>query len=181
MNLYLVRHGEDLPGYRGGWALYPLTQKGRRQISDLADYIIENGISFSYIVSSDLPRAKQSAEILAKKMHKKIIFDSDFREYNNGDLAGMSNAEADKKYPGLYFNAVGMDDHFPHGESPREYFLRISKAYEKIVAKGDDILLITHGGVLDVINHLVHHLKWTNNSPYKKYYKNAELLSLHIK
>ncbi len=64
--IYLMRHGADDPDRLGGWSPYGLTDIGRQQALDAAERIINVGITAIY--SSDLPRAKETAEIVAKTL-----------------------------------------------------------------------------------------------------------------
>src|SRR5574344_1637714 len=180
MNIYLVRHGEDTPGYRGGWAKFGLTELGKMQIKDFAIHFKNDKIHIDYMISSDLPRAKESSDIISNYLKLDYMLDSDWREYNNGDLAGMKNEEADKKYPGLYFSSIGMDESFPHGETPREYYQRIKKALNEIIKEKKDVLIVTHGGVIDVVRHILENKNWTNSSNDKIYYKEAQLVHFKI-
>lgn len=120
------------------------------------------------IISSDLNRAKETAFCIAKKFEMKAEANQKWREHNNGIMAGMSNEEAEIKFPGLYFNTLGMDEKYPMGESPREFLNRIEKIFYNLVdevsAKDEDILVVTHGGVINIIYHLVKEIEWSNKN-----------------
>lgn len=64
-----------------------------------------------------------------------------------------------------------MDERYPGGESPRENVERIKYAFEKLasaVAEGtvsSRIGVVTHGGVINIIYHIVKGLEWSNRSP----------------
>ncbi len=61
-----------------------------------------------------------------------------------------------------------MDERYPGGESPREFFLRIREWFTEACAewtgKEGGILIVTHGGVINVIYHLVKGLEWSNQN-----------------
>ena len=78
--------------------------------------------NIKHIYSSDLPRAVQTAEPIAAALNLPIIALKQFREVNNGDLAGMKNDIANSKYPGLYWDTIEWEEHYPNGESPKEFF-----------------------------------------------------------
>ena len=65
-------------------------------------------------------------------MNIPIELSPEWRETNNGVLAGMPNEQALQMYPGLFYNSLGMDDQYPGGESPRENYERIKIAFEKL-------------------------------------------------
>ena len=98
----------------------------------LADYLERHkeNYHFKKIITSDLKRAETTAIILAKKLQLPLEKESALRETNNGDLAGMLNSEANRKFPHLYFRSLAMDEHYPNGESPREFYQRIKTWFE---------------------------------------------------
>ena len=165
MIVYLIRHGADDSTKRGGWSDQPLTDEGLEQSEQLAQTLIERKCEAAKIVSSDLPRAKQTAEILAKRLHLPVAFSPDFREVNNGALAGMENAVAEKQYPGLYWKSLAWEQRYPGGESPRAFYERIKSAWEKLIAGNQDsLILVTHGGVINVILHLLNGVPYSNKN-----------------
>lgn len=89
MICYLVRHGKDDETVRGGWSTQPLTEEGIQQSQQLAERM--SSLPIENIYSSDLCRAMDTAKILANKLQLTVIPLSQFREVNNGDLAGMKN------------------------------------------------------------------------------------------
>ena len=124
MVCYLVRHGQDDETIRGGWSDHPLTDTGIRQAEELAQKLtsITKNAKIHCIYSSDLRRAMQTSQILAEKLCLPVVPLAQFREVNNGDLAGMQNDTALIQYPGLFWNQLRWDQPYPNGESP--IFLR---------------------------------------------------------
>ncbi len=185
MTCYLIRHGKDDDTVRGGWSNASLTDEGIAQVENLALRLSESeAISIVQLFASDLPRASQTADLLAKRLNLPVAKMPEFRETNNGVLAGMKNELANEQYPGLYWNTLGWDEHYPHGESPHEFFVRISDAWFKfkknIAARtSGDIALVTHAGVISVILCIEKNVVYTNKSnPFPV--KNAEWLSVEI-
>ncbi|MNC61424.1 Histidine phosphatase superfamily [compost metagenome] len=80
----------------------------------------------------------------------------------------MPNEIVDERYPGLYFSALRMDERYPGGESPLEFYTRIKAAFKQICLEqhereqSENLLIVTHGGVINVIYHLVRGLEWSN-------------------
>jgi len=157
MICYLVRHGQDDNTVRGGWSMSPLTENGIRQAEHLAEVIASDKAAYDIrrIFSSDLPRAVQTARPTAAALGLEIEERPEFRETNNGELAGMKNVIALRRFPGMFWNTLDWDQHYPGGESPHEFYDRISAAWEKLKAEvsGSDgnIMLVTHAGVINVI------------------------------
>ncbi len=167
MNIYLIRHGDDNENYRGGWCELPLVEEGIEKCKKLRDYLYDNKDIFKIdrIISSDLNRAKMTADIINEKLKVDISYDSRLRENNNGLLAGMKNEEAIAKFPNVFFSNLEYDEKFPGGESPKEFFERIKKAFFEIVDENRDkenIIIVTHAGVISIIYHIINNLKWTN-------------------
>ena len=170
MNLLFVRHGKDSDQHRGGWSQLDLLPEGKREAKTLADYLVQHkeDYHFTKMITSDLKRAETTATILAETLQLSLEKESNLREMNNGDLAGMLNSEADQKFPRLYFRSLAMDEHYPNGESPREFYQRIKTWFQRFLQENDDSdetqIVVTHGGVINIIYHLVNQIEWTNKS-----------------
>ncbi len=175
--IYLMRHGADDPDRLGGWSPYGLTDIGRKQVSDAAVKMISAGIAAIY--SSDLPRAKETAEIVANKLRLPVAFLPVFRETNNGLLAGMLKSKANLLYPGLHWNALEWTQRYPDGESPELFFQRISQAWKTFKQDNAEntVLLITHGGVISIIMCIENHVSYSNRESIYKV-GNAEVISI---
>lgn len=149
--IYLMRHGADCPDRYGGWSEYGLTGEGRRQVELAKAGLADRGISEIY--SSDLARAKETAEIVAAHLGLPVTYLPQFRESNNGRLAGMPKREAGEKYPGLHWSALDWTEPWPGGESPEQFYQRIKSAWLAFRDRmqGKTVLLVSHGGVMNVI------------------------------
>lgn len=167
MTVYLVRHGKDDPGIRGGWSRQGLTPEGKIQAHMLADRLAESPHTIDRVYSSDLPRASETAQILADVLAVPVQLLSEFREANNGDLAGMDNCLAEQLYPGLYWSALDFTERYPNGESPETFHRRILRAWSAFRENiqhntHQDAVLVTHGGVIEVILCMEHGLEYSN-------------------
>ncbi len=184
MICYLVRHGKDDDSVRGGWSNSPLTAEGAIQVERLAaELLLANNMDIGTIYSSDLPRAKQTAEILASVLSVPIIEMSEFRETNNGVLAGMNNQIAERHYPGLYWSALDWEQPYPGGESPRQFYNRIADAWRNfkyMVQRLDhNVILVTHGGVIHIIQCIERGIAYSNKTnPFPVSY--AEMIGVEI-
>ena len=164
--IYLMRHGADPSDRYGGWSAYGLTEKGREQVHSAKGNLVDKGIT--QIFSSDLVRAKETAEIVADGLSLEVTYLPQFRESNNGLLAGMLKTEAAVKYPGTYWSALDWTETWPEGESPEQFFHRIQKAwYEFKKLVGDNnVLLVSHGGVMNIILCLENGIPYTNKETH---------------
>lgn len=153
--LILMRHGEDDPARLGGWSDAGLTAIGRAQVRATAERLAADFPDIRRIYASDLRRARETAEIVGDLLGLPVALMPAFRETNNGLLAGMPKEEARARYPGIWFAALGFDERYPGGESPREFEARIAAAWTEFRAEtaplDGDTLLVTHAGVINVI------------------------------
>ncbi len=161
VTLHLVRHGQDDPERVGGWSDNPLTPAGIGEIERLLSEIDD---SYDLFVSSDLERTKETSEILNAKIHMDILYSEAFREANNGILRNLSKRDFQIHYPGRYFSTLGMDESYPQGETPNQFFQRVEAAFLFLLQahRGKKILLITHGGVITVILCLLRGFPYSN-------------------
>lgn len=167
MNIYFIRHGDDDERYRGGWSQLPLIDIGIEKAKKLGIYLKENmdKYNFEKIISSDLKRTKMTTELINEALNLPVEYDKRIRENNNGELAGMLNEEAIEKYPNCFFGSLEYDEPFPGGESPKEFFERVKKALHELIEENSDIqnlMVVTHAGVIAIIYHIVNDIKWTN-------------------
>ena len=182
MKIIFVRHGKDDDNYRGGWSKMDLIPEGIEQAKQLAKHIKENNREYQIqrIVASDLPRTMTTARFISAELGLPIQQEWRLRETNNGDLAGMLNEEALKRYPGLFFSSLKMDEAYPNGESPNDFFNRIKMWFDEFVAiyknTNENVLVVTHSGVINIIYHLVNGIEWNNQSHI---FKSANC-SIHI-
>lgn len=174
MKIFLVRHGADEEGFRGGWSKRGLIEQGVLQSRRLGEYLhrYQDEYGIRTMMSSDLTRAVETTREMERSFNQEAIYSQDWREMNNGYLAGMPNQEADTRYPGVYFNTLGMDAPFPGGETPKHFYNRITKAFESLCMKLEcqevksNVLLVTHGGVVNVLYYHLNGQEWTNKSPF---------------
>ena len=153
--IYLIRHGADDNTRLGGWSDAKLSPIGIEQVRHASEKISSGDYDIQHIFSSDLPRAKESAVIIAEKLGLYVTFIRDFRETNNGDLAGISKANFQTDYPGLFYSSLKWDQRYPNGESPALFYNRIKNSWQifkkDVSTLSGSTLLVTHGGVIDVI------------------------------
>ena len=177
----LVRHGKDDDTVRGGWSQQPLTDEGEVQAAELAVFVQKSGLGIQQVYSSDLLRAMQTAQIVADSLRLPIVPKPEFREVNNGNLASIKNELAAEQYPGLYWNTLAWEQQYPGGESPKEFYERIRCAWDvlqkDILERNENVMLVTHGGVMHVILSIVKGEIYSNQASPRKI-RNAELIAL---
>ena len=179
--IYLIRHGEDDDTCLGGWSDAGLSPVGIEQARQASDRILQGNYNIRHVFSSDLPRAKETADIIAERLGLGVTLLREFRETNNGDLAGISKERFQAEYPGLFWSSLEWEQRYPNGESPRQFYDRICAAWRDFRDKADrlsgNVLLVTHAGVIDVILCLEEGIPYTNRRPSHRI-ANAEIVSV---
>lgn len=152
--LCIVRHGETAWNAEHrvqGQLDVPLNAIGQAQA--LAAAKILSREKFDAIYSSDLSRARQTAQPTANLLCKEIFLEKDLRERHYGIFERLTYAEVKVRYPEDYarFEAREPEYAFRTGESLRDFSARSIAVIAKIVNQNKDqsILVFTHGGVLD--------------------------------
>src|SRR4028119_462374 len=108
--LYLIRHGQsagNAAGRFGGHSPTPLSELGFEQAKHTAQALTKEKIQAVY--SSDLLRAVQTAEPLAKSLNLPIIKTSAFRERHVGVLEGLTFDESKAAFPKDYYALVNRN------------------------------------------------------------------------
>lgn len=159
-SITLIRHGEDEPGKVGGWSDNALTPNGVAQASLLAERL---GKDYDLIISSDLRRCRQTAEIIGERIGCPIVYDEGLREVDNGDYRDLSVEEFERRGCKRFLD-LGMDESYPGGESPSSFFRRVKQAYLAILDgyAGRKLAIVTHGGCLSVILCLLKGWRYSN-------------------
>src|ERR1041384_8498238 len=73
MRLYFLRHGEaDWPNWDRPDDERPLTERGKKEMRKVAKFLRELDISLDDILSSPLPRARQTADIVGDRFKLQV-------------------------------------------------------------------------------------------------------------
>jgi len=151
-----IRHGRtawNADGRIQGHRDIALDELGRWQAQRLADALA--GESLQAIYSSDLRRARDTAEPLQRRHGLEVIIDPGLRERGFGDFEGHSFAQIEQRWPDQAERWRRRDEAFEPrgGESLRDFRRRVVAAVDRLAARhrGQNIVLLTHGGALDVL------------------------------
>ena len=134
--LLLVRHGEtdwNAEGRLQGHTDRPLSDYGRGQARRLAEEL--EGEELEAIYSSDLARARETAEIVGERLGLPIALEPDLREKDWGTWEGLSPVERDR------VEFVGEST-----EAHQERMLRALRTIAERHPGNARILVVTHGG-----------------------------------
>lgn len=153
--LYLVRHGESEANAAkryAGQSDSPLTARGREQAQAVAAAL--RSVRFDRVISSDLARARDTAEVIAREHGLEVEAYPELREIDVGEAAGRSIEDAKERFdwgPGRFVE-------WPGGESLEEVRDRVVSAIDRIVgaSPGRTICIVGHGGVTRIlVSHLL--------------------------
>jgi len=149
MLIWLVRHGEtelnndaDVSQDRiRAWRDVPLNQAGRDTAKDTAEHLQDKRIEV--IVSSDLSRARETADIIGKALGIHPIYTNKLRPWDLGMLTGQSTKDA---IPKIKEYVDHPDRPVPKGESFNSFmnraFAGVADAIDR--AQGETLCLVTH-------------------------------------
>jgi len=153
--ILLVRHGQSVWNAQRRWqgaADPPLSALGRTQAEALAGAI--RGESVDAVVSSDLIRARETAEIVMGELGlTELHIEPRFRERDVGEVSGLTVEEIDERWPGLLDQwRAGTLLQMPGGEA--DITPRVTSALTELAASppGRVVLVVTHGGVIGAID-----------------------------
>ncbi|MGB7926306.1 MAG: histidine phosphatase family protein [Pyrinomonadaceae bacterium] len=155
-SVLLIRHGQsqgNAEGRFGGHTSTPLSQRGRLQTEATARALASE--TFTAIYSSDLRRAVQTAEPLARLTRLEINKTEAFRERSVGVMEGLTFEEAAAQHPEQYGALLRRD--FDHvlvgGESYRQMLDRASRHLDHAIEqhRGGRIIIFSHTGTICIL------------------------------
>ncbi|MHB8273301.1 MAG: histidine phosphatase family protein [Dermatophilaceae bacterium] len=150
--LLIARHGDAEYAVDGvlsddGGAL---TDKGRAQVSELAETLRSRRIAAVY--SSRMDRAVESAELAASQLGLRPRVVDGIQEFSVGDLAGVSfhDERAQQVFDAWLHGDLAAA--FPGAEDGHVVVKRFAQALEEIADthRGETVLVFTHGGVMSL-------------------------------
>lgn len=155
--IYFIRHGESIVNINREFSYKlvdkSLTEKGKLQASQLADYL--KNVEFSYLISSPLKRTFETSQFISKKKENlPIQIIEEIREVNVGDLEKLSPEKMIEGWK-LYFDIArswysgSPERRFPNGENMYELIERFNYTVKKVLeeSNGEPAVLVGHGGI----------------------------------
>lgn len=157
MELLLVRHGESENNAAGriqGTNDSLLTERGRAQAETVGAWLSEREFRWSTAYASPLARAKETAEIIAKRTgFPAPVVDEDLAEVAVGSLEALTRDDIEQRHPTFMTRAITDLGDFSEfgGESydsvqarTRRVLTRLEQAHR---ATADRVLVVAHGGI----------------------------------
>jgi broad specificity phosphatase PhoE len=151
--LALIRHAAtDLSGTFCGHIDPSLNSLGEAQARELVNCL--RGRSFTSIYSSDLLRARQTAELVSDSLHTPLRLFPDLREIAFGKWEGLRWNEIEARFP---HEAQTWMAGYPHcatlgGENFDAFQLRVMCCIRKILGESNGpVCIVSHGGVIRLL------------------------------
>lgn len=175
-NNVLDIHSDELDGL-------PLTKKGQSQAKAAAKKLKKEGVDL--IVSSDMLRAKETANILSDELGVEVKFDERLREMKAGIFSGRPS----KEYHNLFPPEEKFEKAPPGGENFREVRARVWKTFQDLEKKhkGKKILIVSHDHVLAMLLQAVHGISdeeligfLNKKGDWPDFFENAEVRKLQV-
>jgi alpha-ribazole phosphatase len=149
--IYLLRHGHVVGAETRrfiGHLDVPLSELGERQCAAQAARL--RGIELAAVFSSDLARARRSAQIIGAPHGLAPTPVPALREMSMGRWEGLTAAEIRAREPEAFADWMARvgEFPFPEGESVPDLVARAVPAFEALVAAhhGRAIVVVGHGG-----------------------------------
>jgi broad specificity phosphatase PhoE len=141
--ILLVRHGEtdwNLARRVQGHSDRPLNDTGRAQAVALAETL--DTVEFDAVYASDLMRARDTAQVVAKRKGLEVQLLPELRERHFGTWEGLTDTEIYERFPQAKSGFWG------DGETKDEMRVRVVAALHRIAEEhpGGRVLVVTHGG-----------------------------------
>ena len=153
-NVFVVTHAQSqhhLEDRVGGWYDTGLTDLGRRQAKAAAKRLdrLTSGTNIS-LVSSDLKRASETAEIIGAVLGSSVSLDKGLRENSYGEADGKPQSWLDERIV-----VAPEDDRLDHivvagAESKRTFIERIYGSMSQLPLSSD-VVIVTHGYALTFV------------------------------
>ena len=154
-NIITIQHTQAVhhnTGMVGSWTDWELTDLGKEHAENIGRKLSTELKGQTYkIYSSDLIRARQTVEPLARYMGIEIKYRESLREINNGEAVGKTSQWAKENASKKWSEKTFDIPQFPGAETWRKFWKRVTVLRNDIVAdEAENIVLASHGVTLSV-------------------------------
>jgi broad specificity phosphatase PhoE len=154
-NLITIQHTQSIHhtnGMIGSWTDWDLSELGYEQAKRIGERLSHEIAGKQYVMySSDLLRAKHTAEIGGGFLNTVPILTNALRELNLGEAVGKSVEWAHQNT--IVWQKTIDDKPFQGAESRREVWNRLLPFYNQIMTSSDEnIIIVSHGDALSLFN-----------------------------
>ncbi|AQA06071.1 hypothetical protein BVC93_02595 [Mycobacterium sp. MS1601] len=145
VDTFWVRHGESTwnrLGLMQGQTRWPaLTADGVRQAHAAAETLMPHAPAL--VISSDLRRAAETADIIGGRLDVPVRYTPLLRERCWGIFEGRPVADGHRAEA-----ALSADEALPHGEARNDVARRLRSLLERLTTDAGPLVAVTHGDVL---------------------------------
>jgi probable phosphoglycerate mutase len=157
----IVRHGQtpwNVERRIQGWRDIDLNDVGHQQAQLLAEHLLQSDnkhLAIEAIYSSDLARARQTAQAIAQALNLPLELVDGLRERNYGVLEGVLFDLMHQHHPELaqVWQSRDPDGVIPEAETLRTFTSRVKTAIETLTLRHpkNRVMVVTHGGAMDIL------------------------------
>lgn len=143
MNIFLIRHAESVLNKKNiiqGWENPELSEAGLVQAQRLAGAFPQD----IPIISSDLQRAKRTAEFVASPHGERVQLDARLREVHVGHWQGFNKSDLSDDPLWTAYQTNPEHFQFPGGESLHDVQQRMMTVASEHILLGQDVILVSH-------------------------------------
>ena len=143
---WLMRHGEtewSAAGRHTGRTDVPLTESGRLAARRIGAFVGDR--QFHAVWTSPLRRARETCALAG--LGDAAVVDDDLREWDYGDVEGVTTAEIRRTRPGWTVWQQGA----PGGETAADIGIRVDRVVARLRGVDGDVAVFGHGHCLRVI------------------------------
>ncbi|MHB1463281.1 MAG: histidine phosphatase family protein [Armatimonadota bacterium] len=170
--IYLVRHGQtdwNVEKKTQGHTDIPLNDNGREQAKSLSMDISK--LKIDRIISSDLLRARETAEIVNEAFGVYLTFDKRLREINYGDLEGILGTTLTPET----WNIINTTPEKLNTEPFINVYTRIKTFFDELNDEHINILIVTHGDALRMIMYYANNRDHFDKEEYANFSQNVKI------
>ena len=163
--LLLVRHGETDWNRDARWQGHSdtnLNDAGREQARRVAAELGDVDV----IYSSDLARARETADIIGASARREVRTDARLRERSFGAWEGLTAPEIEERFAEDLASWRLGDGAGPEDAEPFDVFAgRVREFVDDVVARhpGETVLIVAHGGTIRVVHALANGLDYVRD------------------
>jgi broad specificity phosphatase PhoE len=163
--LLLVRHGETDWNRDGRWQGHSdthLNDVGREQAARVAEEL--DGVDVAY--SSDLARARETADIVARRLGLDVHVDERLRERSFGAWEGKTAPEIEAEFRDAHARWLAGEGPGAEDAEPfPDFATRVQRFVEDVLTRHPDetVLIVAHGGSIRVIHALASGLDYVRD------------------
>jgi glucosyl-3-phosphoglycerate phosphatase len=153
--LLVIRHAQSTWNAAGrwqGWSDPPLSEIGAEQARLAGQALAAAGVLPSLMASSDLARARRTAELIALEtgFEQPLVIDQDLREQDVGVWNGLTSEQIAARWPREYdARRAGELGAVPGGEAGSDFIGRSVQAIYRLACRqAEEAVVVAHAGVV---------------------------------